>query len=241
MARFCTGRLHVLVCVDPYLIDSPLPCPVSSPPGSDRPDVHENPNLPIPQWLILDPNNPLFKPITQIACYFYPLTDSMSPYPRNMEYVYNDYYDLFSSTGQYIDVLKNISTTLNAYKLKLYNITKSQVASFTLHPNVDEERIEADLKYFRSLIEQYSQEMLKIFSKVEIYGEIFETLDIFTKFTLAKLDADDIQKIDLFRLGEELRTETADIERCREGKMHNLILLKTKLIFKGGVLACIIS
>ena len=206
--------------LDPYFFERPPFCHLYGPSGPQRPPPPVSGNPTILPWLILDLNNPLFKPITQIACYFYPITDSRTPNVNDMADVYSEYYKPLNSTEQYIvQKLKIISSTLDAYRSKAFNITKSQLASFTLHPNVNEARIENDLKYFLSLTAQYLESTLKVFSKIELYHEMFEALNVFTQFTLAKLDADDTKKIDLYRLGEELSAETAFAERCREGEL----------------------
>ena len=92
---------------DPYYFERPPFCYSYDPPGPQTTFCQWEPDN-TSLWLILDTNNPLFKPITQIACYFYPITDSCTPYVSDMADVYSEYYKPLNSTEQYIvQILKN--------------------------------------------------------------------------------------------------------------------------------------
>ena len=205
---------------DPYMVDRPFPfmCPAGVPQGT-RPPWSKVPSL-INSSFILDNNNPLFRAIRKVSCFFYPISDPLVPSNTKMESVYGDYKKPLSDIDEYIQILQNISYTLKVYKSRLSGLMKSEVANFTIHPNVNEERVASDLDYFQNLIKKHSDIMKKLFSKVVLYGELFDTFSPFTEFTLANFMTDDIKKVDLFQFGEDLSLQSMDVERCNEGTVQ---------------------
>ena len=125
-----------------------------------------------------------------------------------------------------IIVLQNISDTLKAYKSGLSKLKKSQIAKFTLHPNVNERRIEGDFRYYQNLLTKNSETIEKAFSKFEIYGYMFPIFNTFTRFSVPSLETEDFVKVDLLKQATELAAETRDIKRCFEGEdFHRFFLL----------------
>ena len=172
----------------------------------------------VPDFVVLDPNNPLFKAIEKISCYFHPFTNPALSDNLTMDKAYEEYNKPFSDLSEHLKMLHNISNTVQVYKLKTSTLKKSSLAKFTLHPNVNEVRIDGDFNYYKVLVKRHSDTVRKIFSKLELYDEMFRVMNILTHFTLAGLTRDDFRKVDLFQLGEELKTESTGAERCNDGK-----------------------
>ena len=214
---------------DRYYVQPPPPfhCPTGPPPPVTGPSwfgslAYINPSL------ILDPNNPLFKAISKVSCYFYPISDPFVPENTSMSTLHNNYKQPFIQTKEYLEILQNISYTLQVYKSKAHDLRKSEVAQFVTHPNVNDERIASDLDYFQGQINKYSDVMKKIYSKVELYKELFDLFSTFTEFIVANFTADNIADVDLFQFGEELARESGNIERCDEGTVNKNVKILSK-------------
>ena len=161
----------------------------------------------------LDPNNPVFQAIENISCYFYPLTKPPIP---SMISTKNPLVEI----SGYYRILQNISNTLQTHKSGLSKLRKSQIAKFTLHPNVNERRIQSDFTYYQNLLTKQSEMLEMVFSRFELYKDIYSIFNRFSQFTLASVDADDIESIDLLKVGKELATEFENVERCFEGNEY---------------------
>ena len=122
---------------------------------------------------MLDPNDPVFQAIEKISCYFYPITNPELPPNGNIQRFYDDFQSPLLELSEYKRILQNISDSLKAYKSGLSQLKKSQIAKFTLHPNVNEKRIEGDFRYYQNLLTKNSETIEKVFSKFEIYGHMF--------------------------------------------------------------------
>ena len=167
---------------------------------------------------MLDPNDPIFQVIEKISCYFYPITNPELPTHENIQHFYDNFQSPLLELSEYKRILQNISDTLKAYKSGSAKLKKSQIAKFTLHPNVNKKRIEGDFRYYQNLLTKNSETIEKVFSKFEIYGHIFPIFNTFTRFSVAALEAEDFLKVDLLKQATELGAETMDIKRCFEGE-----------------------
>ena len=205
---------------DPFYLDYVL-CPeVHSEPHSDEFVLYPPPPMespPVPGSFLLDPNNPLFREINKTACHFYPITD-VDPYLLDTSTM-KHYERPLDDIAEYMNMVQNISHTLDGYKQKLGGLKKSQIAAFTLHPRVNEQRIHSDLEYYQEVIKQRSELALKLYSNDVLYKLMFNTLDAFTQFTLAYFRQEDIDRVDLFKLGITLERESTGLRRCPEGQL----------------------
>ena len=175
---------------------------------------------------MLDPNDPIFQAIEKISCYFYPITSPELPPHENIQHFYDDFQNPLLELSEYKRILQNISDTLKAYKSGSSKLKKSQIAKFTLHPNVNERRIEGDFRYYQNLLTKNSETIEKVFSKFEIYGHMFPIFNTFTRFSVPSLETEDFVKVDLLKQATELAAETRDIKRCFEGEdFHRFFLL----------------
>ena len=185
--------------------------------------TYDLPSLPTPQKdgikgpPMLDPNDPVFQAIEKVSCFFYPITNPQLPPHESIQEFYNDFQNPLLDLTKYNNILQNISDTLQRYKSGITTLKKSQIARFTLHPKVNERRVEADFKYYQNVLTKNAEMIEKVFSKFEIYGHIFEIFDMFKLFSLVSLKHEDFTKVDFFRHAEELGGEFKDVKRCFEG------------------------
>ncbi len=171
---------------------------------------------------VLDPDDPLFEPISRIECYFHPVTYPTVPEKATMEYIYSIYRKPLGKITEYINLVQNISNTLRAYKQREYDITKSQIAELTLSKRVNEVRIANDLAYYETLLFRETEVLERVFSKHELYIGFLEVLDPLSGFALPGLDRDDLHQVALFSALEEVSNDTTEVERCSEGKQSSL-------------------
>ena len=82
---------------------------------------------------------------------------------------------------------------------------------------LNERRIQSNFTYFQNILTKQSEMTEKVFSKLELYMDILPISNRFLKFRLAAPNDEDIDKIDLLKVGKELVTESANLERCFEG------------------------
>ena len=181
---------------------------------------------------MLDPNDPVFQAIEKISCYFYPITNPELPANGNIQRFYDDFQSPLLELSEYKKILQNISDSLKAYKSGLSQLKKSQIAKFTLHPNVNEKRIEGDFRYYQNLLTKNSETIEKVFSKFEIYGHMFPIFNTFTRFSVPSLETKDFVKVDLLKQATELAAETRDIKRCFEGEdFHRFFSITYTFVF----------
>ena len=166
---------------------------------------------------MLDPNDPIFQAIEKMSCYFYPITNPELPPHENIQRFYDDFQSPLLELSEYKRILQNISDTLKTYESGLSTLKKSQIAKFTLHPNVNERRIEGDFRYYQNLLTKNSETIEKVFSQFEIYGHMFPIFNTFTRFSVAAFETKDVVKVELLKKATELAAETRDIKRCFEG------------------------
>ena len=181
---------------------------------------------------MLDPNDPIFQAIEKISCYFYPITNPELPPHENIQRFYEDFQSPLLELSEYKRILQNISDTLKAYKSGLSKLKKSQIAKFTLHPNVNERRIEGDFRYYQNLLTKNSETIEKVFSKFEIYGQMFPIFKTFTRFSVSALETEDFVKVDLLKQATELAAETRGIKRCFEGEDFHCFSITHTFVFR---------
>ncbi len=165
---------------------------------------------------LLDPNNPLFRSINKTACYFYPITQSVFP-QTSVGTALSQYTKPLHEISEYMHVITNITRTLQGFLERKGDLKKSDIALFTLHPNVNADRVQGDLDYFARILTQRSESMAHVFSKLGFYSPYFAVLDVLTGLDLVRFSAEDFARVELLRTASDLEEETRDLDRCPEG------------------------